>query len=329
VHRIGLSAWHDRGPVTLRTLVIEPVASGPVDFFFSFDVDANSPYRTAGDSAIDSLVWCRLNGGEHGISRICDVLEQHRVVGNFMIDFASCATEGEAKLAEIIDHLSGRGHEVHLHLHPEDLPSPTPRAIERDRLRNLSQSLLDQVTYDMGWSMLDYAITLYERFAQRAPRVFRSGSYRVNAELVKAAGSLGIEALSNVRRDTIPDRTLRGGDMVESHEPFAWENGVIEIPVDMGSPEITTLEKYERTYTKIIKQKRYERTFNLVMHSWSLTSRNEEGANDTSAPDPETRLHEMCMHATKHGRARGYGEYLDQTQTSRPTVRASAIRTRS
>lgn len=330
VHRIGFRAWHDRGPVTLRTLVIELAPTNPVDFFFSFDVDASNPYRPATGSAIDEFVWGKGADGEFGIRRICDVLEQHGIVGNFMVDFASCAAEGEARLAEIIDHLAGRGHEVHLRLHPQDLPYPTPRSIERDRLAKLSQSLLDVVPYDMARLMLDYTIAVYERFVQRRPRVFRSGGYRFSKDLVRAAGELGIEAFSNVRRDAVRDRSLRGGDPALSHEPFVWDNGLIEIPVDVGSPETITAEKYEHVYSRIIKQKRYERTFNLVMHSWSLLSRTDEAdGSGGTGPDPETRLHEMCEHATKHGRASGYGDYLDRTQGGRRTVRTDAIQRRS
>ena len=132
--------------------------------------------------------------------------------------------------------------------------------------------------------------------------------------LVAKAGELGIEAFSNVRRDAVRDRSLRGGDPALSHEPFVWDNGLIEIPVDVGSPETITAEKYEHVYSRIIKQKRYERTFNLVMHSWSLLSRTDEAdGSGGTGPDPETRLHEMCEHATKHGRASGYGDYLDRT----------------
>jgi hypothetical protein len=325
VQRIGLRTWGDRGPVTLRTLAIEVLSPAPVDFFFSFDVEA-SPHKAAiGESAIDALVWGRLAGGEYGISRICGVLEQYGIVGNFMIDFGSCTAEGPAPLARIFDHLLGRGHEVHLHLHPEDLPDPTKRAIERDRLARTRRVSLDQSDFELSQRLLEYSMAVYERFAQRPPRVFRSGAYRMSADLVRAAGEVGLEALSNVREGVIGDPALRGGDAALL-EPYTWENGVIELPIDCSSPEAARRQRYDTAFQRA-QAKQVARTFNVVMHSWSLTGRDEDGVHDRFAPQAENRLHEMCEQAIKEGRARGYGEYLDAHGRPGHTVRLSAIRT--
>jgi hypothetical protein len=318
--RFGLMAWGDRGETVIRTLTIERVDIGAqaCDFFFSFDVEA-SPARAQAD-LIDRLIWGRLGGGEYGIGRICDVLEQHRIVGNFLLDYATCAFEGERRMREIVDLLAGRGHEIHLHLHPDQLGPYWGLEVAPGKSMKL-----DGTSYDMTRRLLDFAVARHEQYVGQVPRLFRSGSYRTSPALVLAAGALGIEALSNITKDMVGDPSI-GGDLVREREPFVWDNGVIEIPVDYSSPEAGTFDAYIEKYVTAMRRKNTERTFNLVMHSWSLTRRNAEGHQEAFDPAYEERLHEMCDHATRNGRVYGYGEWLDERRLPRPAVKLDHIR---
>jgi hypothetical protein len=317
--RFGVRAWGDRGESTLKTLTIERVDGTvrPTDFFFSFDVEAG--LNRAYSDHIDTLVWGKLEGGEYGIGRICDVLEQHGLKGNFLIDFATCAFEGEARLRRIVDFLAGRGHEIHMHLHPEWLARRWGL-----RARRGEQVHFGSMSYDLTMRVLDHTATMYERFVGLAPRVFRSGSYRTNPALVLAAGSLGFDALSNICKKMVGDPTI-GGDVVIEREPFEWENGVLEIPVDTSSPEVGDPDDYQLKYQNAMRRKATEKTFNLVMHSWSLTRRNPEDRHDAYEPAYEERLHQICDHAKKHGVTRGYSEYIDSRRITRPRMRLVEI----
>jgi hypothetical protein len=321
VTRVGLMAWGNRGPAVVRTLTIERIenAGRPTDFFLSFDVEAPMG-RSTGDP-IDSLVWGRLGGQEYGLRRVCGVLEQHGLRGNFFVDFATCTFEGDDAARKIVDYLVGQGHEVHMHLHPEWLAQAWGLRVD------VGKSIkLDSIPYEMARRLLEFTVAKYEQFTGKPPRLFRSGAYRMNPELVLAAGALGIEALSNVRGDMVRDDAA-GGDPVADREPFRWENGVIEIPVEVSSPEAATFESYLRKYDAAMKRKTVERTFNVVMHSWSLIRRNERGVHDRFEPEYERRLQQICEHAATHGRSRGYAEYLDERPLPRPVVRLSRIRT--
>jgi hypothetical protein len=326
--QVGLAAWGNRGTTCVRSLTIERVSGAdlPSSFFFSFDVEAASG-RASGDP-IDSLVWGRLDGGEYGIGRICDVLEQYGIRGNFLVDFATCGFEGPAKLGRIVDFLGGRGHEVHMHLHPEWLAEVWGLPLIEGHLPTgaIGGAHLDSTPYEMCRRLLEFTVNQYETYVGRPPRLFRSGAYRMSPQLILAAGSLGIEALSNARGDTIRD-TAAGGDPAPAGEPFRWENGVLELPVDVSSPEAGKFQNYLARYENAVTRKLSERTFNVVMHSWSLLRRNEQGVHDAYGPDLEQRLHEMCEHATNHGRTYGYGEYLDAHDVARPSVRLARVRT--
>ena len=304
VRRVGFVARH--APLTLRTLSIERLAPPDrrPDVFLSFDVEAQ-PGRAAGD-LIDQLVWGRIGQNEVGIPRICSVLEQHGIVGNFMVDFATCASQGDRRLHEIVDYLAGRGHEVHMHLHPEYLDPALGYTVD-DRA-----VCLDRTPYDLSRRLLDLALDAYTRTVERPPQVFRAGSYRINDHLVRVAGELGIPALSNVKPHTLADVATEG-DQILYRAPFRWTNGVLELPVDVSSPEVSRPETYAAKFEDAVWRKPAEPTFNVVMHSWSLMRRNDLGHHDAHAAEYEERLHQICEHARRQGRPRGYAEYLRAT----------------
>jgi hypothetical protein len=314
-HRVGVMAWSSRGPAELRSLTIERVDENmPTSFFLSFDVEA-LPMRAPGD-LIESLVWGRVDGGEYGIGRICSILEQHGLIGNFLVDFASCSAEGDAAERQIVDYLAGRGHEVHLHLHSERLAQLWGlKAVDGKSV------FLDSTTYDLARRMLEFTITRYERVVGKPARLFRAGGYKTNSDLVLAAGALGIEALSNFRDGLTGDR----GEGTVGGEPFVWENGVLEIPVDASSPEASTFENFLGKYESVALRKTVERTFNMVMHSWSLTKRSPTGFQDTFSPEYEERFHRICEHVRANGQAYGYSAYLDETPRTRTEVRIGDV----
>ncbi len=201
-----------------------------------------------------------------------------------------------------------------MHLHPD-------KVAERLGLHNDDSFKFESQSFDMARRLLDFTMRNYRRYVGQEPRLFRSGSYKMSPALVLAAGSLGIEALSNIR-DNIGDPAV-GGDSGFDREPFRWENGVLEIPVDLSSPERSTLESFHRRYDALTKRKRLERTCNIVMHSWSLTRRNEEGIHYAYGPEYEERFHQLIDHATRHGEVRTYSEYLDLRPSRPPVTRLS------
>jgi 2-polyprenyl-3-methyl-5-hydroxy-6-metoxy-1,4-benzoquinol methylase len=313
VSEFGVMAWANRGPVMLKSLTIETVAqdSRPTDFFLSFDVEA-LPYRAQTDH-IDRLVWGRLNGGEYGIGRICDVLDQHGLKGNFLVDFASCSSEGDRSLGLITDFLASRGHEIHMHLHSEVLSAWGLRSVNG---RNV---YLDSTSYDLNRRLLDFTLSKYQQFVGNRPRLFRSGGYKTSPALVLAAQSMGIEAMSNIRSDMLRDLDFNG-DPATDREPFLWDNGVLEIPVDLSSPEVKTFESFVAKYMGTMARKPIEPTFNVVMHSWSMTKRDEHGHQDAFDPERERRLHQICEHIKRYGKGLGYGEFMDARAMRRPVV---------
>lgn len=251
VIRFGLRTVADAA-TTLRTLTIERVDPHlpDTDHFFSFDIECGLSVSTP--TPLDDQVWGRTRDGEYGIRRLCAILDEHGITGNFMVDFGSCAVEGETRLREIVDFLLSSGHEVHAHLHENKVAELWGVSIERSRW-------LDGSDFDQIRRLLEYTARTYERCVGRPLRVFRSGSYRMSPQLVLAAGVLNIEALSNVR-DNVGDPTMQG-DRVPGREPFRWENGVVEIPVDVSSPEELSMDVFLQRRDNAVLRKRSHRTW--------------------------------------------------------------------
>src|SRR5262249_22254053 len=145
---------------------------------------------------IDRLVWGKLAGGEYGIRRLVSILDQHKLKANFMLDLGSLLREGPGQMHAVADFLRGSGHEVHMHLHTEDLT-------RRLHVSADASFRLEKVSYEMGRRLLAYTADRYSEYVGGVPRVFRSGAYMMNEDLVVAAGTVGIKLLTNVKEGAV------------------------------------------------------------------------------------------------------------------------------
>lgn len=270
--------------------------------FLSFDVEA-LPGRAEKDH-VDRLMWGKIDGVEYGVRKICDVLRDYKLKANFLIDLSACALYGDKPVAEVGKYILGEGHELHTHLHSEWL-------VRNWGIKgNFSGPPgLDQLDEEINHDFLRYAYFKFEQLFGRAPEVFRGGGFNFNGHTVKAAGEIGYRCLSNFnnhRHETM----LSVGESCANNEPFRWENGVIELPVDF-SPEPLSFDinKYFGWFDRV-KDRKKLKTFNLTMHSWSLLKKTGDHF-DTFAPAHEDRLRYICEHLSENTQVMGYSEYLD------------------
>jgi len=317
VTKYGFLIPAGRGAASLKTFAIEAISvpNTPVDCFISIDCEAD--VNRAPTDTINRLVWGKLPGGEYGIRRLVSIFDQHKIKVNFMVDFGSCLREGPAQMHAIADFLGGTGHEIHMHLHTEDLT-------RRLHVPADATFRFEKASYEMSRRLLSYTADRYVEYIGGTPRVFRSGAYMMDEELVVAAGTVGIKLLTNVKEGAIGSASI-GGDAPFYADPFVWDNGVLELPVDVSSPE--TSETFVNHFNLAMQRKTAERTFNIVMHSWSLMRRNDAGLHDTFGPELEEAIHKICEHMKSHGVLRGYNEFLDtETKVPRPVVSTMLIR---
>jgi Predicted xylanase/chitin deacetylase len=313
VTRFGLRKWGNRGDSVVRALTVEALdPRPPTDFFLTFDVEALT--IRADRDHIDRLVWGRVDGREYGLRRLCDILDQYGLRGVFFLDVASITRDGDGPAREIVDFLRSRGHELQMHLHPEELARQWGFHVEEG---------FDGFSYETTKRLLDFTMTTFERITGERGRVFRSAGTRFNVELLLAAQALGIEALSNVRGPVVGVAGL-GGDPQDVHELFRWDAGPIEIPIDYSAELYRPFARYEAAYDRAVSRKSYAPTFDILFHSWSLAAENEQGLRQIYRPDYEEAFHQICAHVRDNGRTRTLNEYLDEISVER-VVRTSMI----
>lgn len=279
-----------------RTLKDTPV-------FLSFDVEAL--LIRAPDDHVNRLIWGKTATGEYGIRRLSNILRQHKLKGNFLIDLAACHIHGEDKVREVFEFLLSEGHEVHAHLHPEMLADSWQ--FGRTGVRGRRFNDLDQF---MTLSLLTYTARKFRALAQRDPFLFRSGSYLFNRHTISAAKKAGFSALSNynVRRN---GAVLDVESPARAMNPFRWDNGIMEMPVDISSPEKLTWQEFHKRWSNAHRSKA-SKTFNLVSHSWTLLRRDENDHFMIHAPELEERFQQICAGLSGNARVMGYEEYLTQ-----------------
>ncbi|CAM4254336.1 methyltransferase domain-containing protein [Bordetella pseudohinzii] len=272
--------------------------------FLSFDVEA-LPGRAEKDH-MDRLMWGKLDGGEYGVRRICSILKEYGLKGNFLIDLSACALWGDKQVAEVGRFLLDEGHELHAHLHSECLL----------RIWGIKGAFngppgLDQLDAETNRNCMEYAYFKFRQLFGGTPEVFRGGGFTFNSHTIEVAGKLGYRGMSNFNNHR-HQAVLTVGDDSANNEPFVWSNGLTELPVDF-SPEPLSfdIEKYFGWFDRVRDRKKIK-TFNLTMHSWSLLRRNGDFF-DSYAPDHEARFRYICEHLIEHTNVSGYSEYLSKS----------------
>jgi hypothetical protein len=268
--------------------------------FLSFDVEA-LPGRATSD-LVARLVWGKVDGAEFGIRRISKILGMHRLKGNFLVDFSMCLMHGDDEVRRILDFLREEGHEVHCHLHSEWV-------VRKWGLTGGWEGPLglDRTSPDLTDSLLQFTAWKFHALTGLEPVVFRSGGYQFSESTIRSAAKAGFRVLSNY--NSTRHQRLQLPEPALNNDSFTWDNGVVELPVDF-SPDPLSFDwtKYIGGFGRI-RRRKTEKTFNLVLHSWSLLRRTGE-LLDSVAPDHETRLHEICEHLCENTQSYGYAEYL-------------------
>lgn len=273
--------------------------------FLSFDIEA-LPGRAETDH-INRLIWGKLGSGEYGIKRITSILGEHSIKGNFLLDLSGCALYGDRIIKEIGQFILSEGHELHVHLHSEWL-------VRKWGLRGNFTGVpgLNLLDEDTNQHLLSYSFFKYRQLFGKSPVMFRAGSFAFNAHTVKAAGKAGYKYLSNFNSTRHADMLKLEGAGAQN-EPFTWDNGVIELPVDYSpEPLSSDLGKYHGWYDRVRDRKKIK-TFNLTLHSWSLLKRTGEFFAEF-APSHEERLRYICEHLKSETLVSGYSDFLDGAQ---------------
>ena len=270
-------------------------------------LDAEAQPERSDRTPLDHLIHGKTGSGEWGLWRILDIAERHGVQITVFLDYAERDLWGEGVLDAGREVLR-RGHDLQLHLHPEFLAPSRFEAVGAAPVGAVADMSPLQARV-----AVDAVFEAHDEAGGGGLAAFRGGGYHVNDVLLSALRAAGVTADSSY----LPARH-RGaakGLSARDDRPFLWRNGVTELPIGTvpGFRNLDYPKAYNFNATFLMREgakgrdaadaaarhAEYAESFwtqagkeaplVLVMHSWSLLQRGEDGRfGDGSALAAET-----------------------------------------
>ncbi|MPT47680.1 MAG: hypothetical protein E2598_04560 [Sphingobium sp.] len=219
--------------------------------------------------------------GDAGIFYQMDSFDRYGLKAVFFVDPMPALLWGTEAIADIVQPIIKRGHDVQLHLHTEWLAL----AGEKNPLGDRQGHNIRDFSYDEQLFLLNLARSLLMEAGAPSPIAFRAGNYGANDDTLRALAQLGI------RYDSSHCPGIAGGYCDISLSPaqrLPIEHcGIIEMPVAsiaarggrQRHAQITALSAGEMLAA--IRHARDEglSSFSLVSHSFELMSRDRKHIN--------------------------------------------------
>jgi len=286
------------------------------------DLDARFP------EAFRRYVYGATPRGEFGLRYQCEVLRDHGLTGVFFVEPLFSGRFGPEPLAEIVNLISERGHEIQLHLHTEwadEWPTPPVAGVKGKR-----QFLRD---WDAGEQRLLIAEGLrrLEAAGGGQARCFRAGSFGFDARTLDALAALGVPFDSSYNATAFgPSSGVGGGAALHD---LHLERGVAEWPMtvyDTGAGHLRHAQlgacssnEVEHLLWEALGQRR--RSFVLLSHNFELLTPSK------TSPDPVVvgRFRRICRFLARHResfRVRGFADLpVPTTAPPQPSALRSSL----
>jgi hypothetical protein len=159
--------------------------------YFTIDTETSigGAWQNAGPPLpLGPTVFGESGGQRYGVTLIMDILEQYGFTGTFFVEVFCSYHLGMDALAEAIECIQNRGHDVQLHLHPVhrfywEYMQGSPRR---------EQDLMFQFTAEEQRQLIQDGVRLFRRLSGRPPRAFRAGCYGASEVTLAALRESGV-----------------------------------------------------------------------------------------------------------------------------------------
>ena len=164
-----------------------------VSLYFTIDTEYESGFtarRGAGsrEANFDRSIRGRTATGDGGIFHQMDVFDAHGLKAVFFVDPMPALIWGTGAIADIVEPVLKRGHDVQLHLHTEWLAI----AGDRNPLGERTGPNLKHFSFDEQCQLLDLAIGFLMDAGAPRPVAFRAGNYGANDDSLRALAANGL-----------------------------------------------------------------------------------------------------------------------------------------
>ncbi len=225
-------------------------------------IDTEAP---AGTNPIDSLIYGKIpNGKEYGIGALMSMLDEHDYKGLFFVDIAEAWDNGEKAIAEVIDVIKTKGHDVGVHIHP-------------DHMEDRERRFLWQYSYDEQLKIIEQCTDFYMRITGEMPKSFRAGRYGANDDTVKILDRLGYKY--DFSEFPYNKRCKISFDGLYNQKKIMRNTNITEIPVSVfqsfKTPFYNRMDKIDVTqslseFKSVINLFEENQIIVFFMHSFSL-----------------------------------------------------------
>lgn len=188
-------------------------------------VDTEALPKRATDAHVQRLVWGQHEAGTAGIMEMSAIGREFGIRHIFFVDLCGCYAALQ-QIQDVIRWLDSRGQDVQLHTHPETLP----RSFWQEHvLPGLPRYMNEYDVQSRTEFVLRHFSKLITDITGKPILAHRAGSFRWNALTIRALQEVGIPLSFNQSM-----RALDSGRSVHGEPdclPYAWSNGVVEVPV--------------------------------------------------------------------------------------------------
>lgn len=235
--------------------------------------------------------------GDAGIFHQMDVFDRHGLKGVFFVDPMPALLWGTGAIADVVEPIIERGHDVQLHLHTEWLNLLG----NKNPLGDRTGADIKDFTRDEQRVLLELAMELLMEAGAPRPVAFRAGNYGANDDTLRALADLGLT------HDSSHPPGLMEGDceigLGEEHRRPLRRLGVIEVPIGCIGDAFGGLRHAQLTalsYREIVAALRHARDndfacFTVVSHSFELLCRQRTRLNRIV----QRRFEKVCAHVEK------------------------------
>jgi hypothetical protein len=187
-------------------------------------VDTEALPKRAPCDHVNRLIWGVHEKGTAGIREMCGISDEFNFKFVFFVDACGAYSRLD-EVAWVVRWLDGEGHDVQLHTHSEYLPEEF--WVEHGfkyRPRFLNQYGADKAAFT-----IQHFGKFISDLTGKPLRAFRAGSFRWNANTLRALCEAGIPlSLNNSMNAYLAEQCTYSEP---TNQPYLWSNGVIEVPV--------------------------------------------------------------------------------------------------
>ena len=229
----------------------------------------------------DRAIRGRTPDGDAGIFHQMDVMDAHGLKAVFFVDPMPALLWGKRAVADVVEPVLKRGHDVQLHMHTEWLALLG----DRNPLGRRTGTSMKEFTADEQRVLIERGIELLMAAGAPRPVAFRAGNYAANDDTLRALAEAGI-AYDTSHPPALSNGECEIGLGAEHRRPLE-RLGVIEVPIGCIGDAFGGLRHAQITalsYRETAAALRHARDnaigdFTLVSHSFELLCRQRKRIN--------------------------------------------------